>query len=363
MSFSVFSDLCEDRTPALFGARGTGDAIAARKPAGTITLSDVAREAGVSIATASKALNGRDQVRAETRQRVLDAAAALSFTPNPFAQALNSRRTGTIGMLTNDLDNRFVLPVLLGAEDAFGAGSTSVFLCDARGDSVREQHHIKNLLAKRVDGIVVLGRTTNPRPSITATIPVPVVYAYAPSEDERDSSFTPDNALAGVLAARHLIERGRRRIALINGEPSYSAAHDRARGVEQALTEAGLPLVGGDVLYGQWSESWGRQCAETLLDAHPDLDALICASDQIARGALDHLRETGRSVPRDVAVVGFDNWDLLVEAARPPLTSIDMQLETLGRAAAEELSHAIHGRATAGVRSMPVRLVPRESSG
>ncbi|OOB92341.1 LacI family DNA-binding transcriptional regulator [Rathayibacter sp. VKM Ac-2630] len=345
-----------------------------RKPTGSITLTDVARVAGVSVATASKALNNRDQVRAETRQRVLDAAASLSFTPNPFAKALNSSRTGTIGMLTSDLDNRFVLPVLLGAEDAFGAGSTSVLLCDARGDSIREQHHIKNLLAKRVDGIVVLGRTTNSRPSITSTIPVPVVYAYAPSEDPADSSFTPDNAQAGVLAASHLLDRGRRRIALINGEPSYAAARDRAAGVQQALTEAGLPLVGGDVLYGQWSESWGRQCAEELVNAHPDLDAIICASDQIARGALDHLRESGRRVPRDhlresgrrvprdVAVVGFDNWDLLVEAARPPLSSIDMQLETLGRAAAEELSHAIRGGATPGVRRMPVRLVPRESS-
>ncbi|PPI18701.1 LacI family transcriptional regulator [Rathayibacter sp. AY1D2] len=334
-----------------------------RKPTGTITLTDVAAAAGVSIATASKALNGRDQVRADTRQRVLDPAEPLSFTPNPLAQALTSRRTGPNGMLTNDLDNRFVLPVLLGAEDAFGAGSTSVLLCDARGDSIREQHHIKNLLAKRVDGIVVLGRTTNPRPSITRTIPVPVVYAYAPSEDPRDSSFTPDNVQAGVLAARHLIERGRTRIALVNGEPSYTAAHDRARGVEQALTEAGLPLVGGGVLFGQWSESWGRQCAETLLRAHPDLDAIICASDQIARGTLDHLRETGRRVPQDVAVVGFDNWDLLVEAARPPLSSIDMMLDTLGRAAAEELSNAIHGRPTAGVQAMPVRFVPRESSG
>lgn len=333
-----------------------------RKPTGSITLTDVARVAGVSVATASKALNNRDQVRAETRQRVLDAAASLSFTPNPFAKALNSSRTGTIGMLTSDLDNRFVLPVLLGAEDAFGAGSTSVLLCDARGDSIREQHHIKNLLAKRVDGIVILGRTTNSRPSITSTIPVPVVYAYAPSEDPADSSFTPDNAQAGVLAAGHLLDRGRRRIALINGEPSYAAARDRAAGVQQALTEAGLTLVGGDVLYGQWSESWGRQCAEELVDAHPDLDAIICASDQIARGALDHLRESGRRVPRDVAVVGFDNWDLLVEAARPPLSSIDMQLETLGRAAAEELSHAIRGGATPGVRRMPVRLVPRESS-
>jgi len=333
-----------------------------RRSKSTITLSDVARAAGVSVATASKALNNRSQVKAETRERVLAAAASLSFTPNPFAKALNSARTGTIGMLTNGLESRFVLPVLRGAEDAFGAGSTSVLLCDARGDAVREQHHIRTLLARRVDGIVILGTTTNPRESITADISVPVVYAYAPSADPADSSFTPDNALAGELAAQHLIERGRRRIALVNGEPSFVAASDRTTGVVRALAAHGLELAGGAALYGQWSESWGRQCAEALMSAHSDIDAIICASDHIARGTLDYLREHSIRVPQEVAVIGFDNWRPLVEGARPPLTSIDMELEDLGRSVARELSLAINGEASPGVQHLPVRLVPRESS-
>src|SRR6185312_8437693 len=120
----------------------------------TATLTDVAALAGVSVATASKAINGRSQVAAATRQKVLEAAEALSFTPNPFAQALNSVRTDTIGMLTTDLYSRFVLPVLRGAEDAFGAGSMTVLLCDARGDAIREQHHIKMLLGRRIDGLL-----------------------------------------------------------------------------------------------------------------------------------------------------------------------------------------------------------------
>jgi LacI family transcriptional regulator len=329
---------------------------------GATTLTDVARVAGVSIATASKALNGRDQVRASTRQRVLDAAKTLAFTPNPFAQALNATRTGTIGMLTSDLDNRFVLPVLLGAEDAFGAGATSVLLCDARGDSVRERHHLQTLLARRVDGIVVLGRTTNARSSITAQIPVPVVYAYAPSDSPNDTSFTPDNYGAGRQAVEHLLSRGRRSIALINGEPSYAAARDRAAGAAAAMAEAGLALEGGDGLYGQWTESWGRQGTATLLGSRRKFDAILAGSDQIARGVLDTLRESSLRVPDDVAVMGFDNWDILSESARPPLSSIDMELQDLGRAAALALSDAIEGRAEPGVRRLPVRVVPREST-
>ncbi|WP_174247783.1 substrate-binding domain-containing protein [Galbitalea soli] len=336
--------------------------INSKKPKASVTLTDVAQLAGVSLATASKALNGRSQVRAETRQKVIEAAAALSFTPNPFAQALNASHTGTIGMLTSDLDNRFVLPVLLGAEDAFGSGATSVLLCDARGDAVREQHHLNTLLARRVDGIVVLGRTTNPRPSITAGVPVPVVYAYAPSDDPADTSFTPDNYTAGRQAIEHLLARGRRSIALVNGEPSYTAATDRAAGARDAMREAGLELTGGDELYGQWSESWGRQCTETLLASGRPIDAILAGSDQIARGVLEQLRETGHHVPAEVAVMGFDNWDILSATARPPLTSIDMNLQELGRAAARALSDAISGTTEPGVHRLPVRLVPREST-
>lgn len=333
-----------------------------RRGSGAATLTDVAALAGVSLATASKALNGRAQVKAETRRRVEAAAQELAFTPNPFAQALNASSTGTIGMLTSDLDNRFVLPVLLGAEDAFGEGSTSVILCDARGDSVRERHHLRTLLARRVDGIVILGRTTNPRSSLTKDIPVPVVYAYAPSDDPTDTSFTPDNYSAGQLAVEHLLARGRRSIALINGEPSYAAATDRAAGSRDAMAAASLTLTGGDSLYGQWTEGWGRQCTQTLLASNQPLDAIVAGSDQIARGVLDQLRESGLSVPADIAVIGVDNWNILSETARPPLTSIDMNLQELGRAAARSLSDAIAGQSTPGTRRLPVRVVPREST-
>ncbi|MEA9984286.1 MULTISPECIES: LacI family DNA-binding transcriptional regulator [Subtercola] len=336
---------------------------ARKRGKGATTLTDVAELAGVSLATASKAINGVSQVRAETRQKVLDAAAALSFTPNPFAKALNSATTGTIGMLTQDLDNRFVLPVLLGAEDAFGAGSTSVLLADARSDSIRENHQLNMLLAKRVDGLLVVGRTTNPRPSITAGLSIPVVYVYAPSEDPEDLSFTPDNHDAGRQAVEHLLSRGRRRIAFINGDPSYTAARDRVAGAAERMREEGLSLVGGTGLFGPWGERWGRRCTESLVESGERFDALLCGSDQLARGALDQLRESALSVPDDVAVMGFDNWDVLAEEARPPLTSVEMNLQQLGRSAAQQLVRAIGGTSARGVRLGSVRVVPRESTG
>ncbi|MFE6254476.1 LacI family DNA-binding transcriptional regulator [Agromyces sp. NPDC057865] len=326
------------------------------------TLSDVARLAGVSLATASKAINGRDQVAPATRKRVIAAAEELSFTPNELARSLIAGRTGTVGLLTSDLEGRFVIPILMGAEDAFGAGQVNVFLCDARGDAIREQHHLRALLNRRVDGIIVVGRQTDPRPSLGHDIPVPVVYAYAPSDDPTDVSVTPDNVAGGRLAVEHLIATGRRRIAHISGDPTYAAAQDRAVGVRAALADAGLELV-GDVLFSEWSEHWGRDASALLLSQHPDIDGIFCASDQIARGALDTLRDLGKRVPEDIAVIGYDNWEVLATNSRPELTSIDANLQQLGRAAAMRIFEAIDGEAPdAVVDHLPVRLVIRGST-
>ncbi len=326
------------------------------------TLSDVARRAGVSIATASKALNGREDVAAETRARVLAAAEQLAFTPNAMARGLLAGRTGTVGLLTSDLEGRFMLPILMGAEDAFGAGQISVFLCDARGDAIREQHHLKALLGRRVDGIIVVGRQTDQRPSLGQDLPVPVVYAYAPSDDPRDLSLTPDNYSGGRLAIEHLIACGRTRIAHISGDPAYAAAQDRLAGARAAMDAAGLDLV-GEPLFSTWSEQWGRDAAAILLERHPDIDGIFCGSDQIARGVLDTARDLGRRVPDDLAVIGYDNWELLATNSRPELTTVDANLQMLGRQAALRVFDAIDGVDIGeGVHHLPVRLVIRDST-
>jgi len=339
--------------------------MADRKPAAmrrAATLTDVARLAGVSIATASKALNGRKQVKAETRVRVIEAAERLSFSPNALAQGLIAGRTGTVGLITSDLEGRFSIPILMGAEDAFGSGKTSVFLCDARGDAIREQHHIQALLSRRVDGLIVVGARPDPRPPLPSDTPVPVVYAYAPSQSPDDISLVGDNLGGGRLAIEHLLACGRRRIAHIAGDPTYGASHDRATGALTALADAGAELVGGRVYFGAWSEAWGRGVTRMLLEQHPDVDAIFAGSDQIARGVLDALHEAGKRIPEDVAVIGFDNWEVLAAHARPPLSSIDINLEHLGRVAAQRLFAAIDGDRRPGVETLPCRVVPRGST-
>jgi LacI family transcriptional regulator len=323
---------------------------------------DVAALAGVSIGTASKALNGQGKLREETRGRVLEAAERLGFEPNALARSLLAGRSFTVGLLTTDSFGRFSIPVMLGAENALGDGRMSVFLCDARDDVERERRYLRTLLSRQVDGIIVAGRRVDPRPPIGTDLPVPVVYAMTQSTDPRDVSVIPDDEGGGRLAMEHLLAKGRTRIAHVTGPRRFAAVQRRARGAVTALADAGLRLAGGSVLYGSWSEEWGRQAVGRLIARRGPLEGIFCGSDQIARGAADALREAGRSVPADIALVGFDNWDVMAAASRPTLTTVDPNLTELGRAAASELLAAMDGPTEGGVRTIPCRLVQREST-
>jgi LacI family transcriptional regulator len=328
-----------------------------------VTVHDVARRAGVSPGTVSKALNGRGQLRPETRQRVVAAAHELGFHVNLLARNLIEGRTYTVGVLTTDSFGRFTIPVMLGAEDALGAGQISVLLCDGRGDRIREQHYLRTLLGRRVDGIIVTGRTTDPRPSLGRELPIPVVYARARSDDPEDLSLLHDDQQGARLAIEHLFTTGRRKIAHITGPDRHLAARDRAQGAGAAIQAGGETMVLGRPLMGEWSERWGREAATILMRTGEEFNGIFCGSDQIARGVADALREAGRRVPEEVGIVGVDNWEVMVEGCRPPLTTIDLNLTELGHTAATALLRAIEGQPMEkGVLLSPCRLVTRRST-
>ncbi|MDM7890767.1 LacI family DNA-binding transcriptional regulator [Curtobacterium caseinilyticum] len=331
-----------------------------------VRITDVAALAGVSIGTASKALNDTGQLRDETRARVKDAAEKLGFVGDARARALSSGRTYTVGMITTDSFGRFTMPVLLGAEDALSAGEVMVLVCDTRDDHVREAHYLRSLVARGVDGIIVTGRSADARPPIDVPVPVPVVYALTPSTAASDVSVTLDDAGGAAAAASHLVALGRRRVAVVTGPTGARSAVSRAEGARVAL---GDRMV-GEPMHGEWSERWGRQVVD-LLDQGPGVgagaaaggavDAVLCGNDQIARGVCDRLRETGRSVPGDVAVTGYDDWDVVALASRPPLTTVDMRLDELGRIAGRALLELVAGGHPASVSVTP-SLVVREST-
>ncbi|WP_245554940.1 LacI family DNA-binding transcriptional regulator [Nesterenkonia alba] len=323
----------------------------------------MAATAGVSPSTASKALNGRrGQVSEATQARVRHVAEDLGFTPNALAQAMHTTRTGTVGLITDDLEGRFSLPILMGAEDTFGADRTSVFLCDGRGDPIRESHHLRALVSRQVDGLIVVGARPDTRPSVSHRVPMPVVYAYAASEDDNDHCVTTDNVRAGELVAEHMLALGRRNIAHISGDPAYSAAQERVEGITSVLAEHNLNLTARP-LFGSWTETWGRAAARVLMEGDHPVDAIIGGSDRITRGIIETVKAMGYRIPEDIAVASFDNWDPLVSGGQPPVTSVDFRFKEIGRRAARLLSLALDSAVPEGSREVvEPQLVIRESS-
>ncbi|HEU5226477.1 MAG TPA: LacI family DNA-binding transcriptional regulator [Ktedonobacteraceae bacterium] len=334
------------------------------RPQQAVTIHDVAREAGVTIGTVSKALNGQGKLRPETRELVRSVAERLGFRPNDLAQSLMRGRSFTVGLITTDSYGRFSIPLMLGIEDTLGSAQISVFLCDARDDPMREQQHIASLLAKRVDGIIVTGRRIDPRPPIdVGNTCIPVLYAYTQVTDPGALCILPDDEQGGYIATEHLLSLGRRQLAHITGPLRFESVQLREKGMRRALSERGIPYREQLVLSGPWRESWGYEAVTMLLERKERFDAIFCGSDQLARGVADALRERGIKVPDDIALVGFDNWEIIAAATRPPLTTIDMNMHAVGQLAGSRLLAMINGEKDAGLLKVPCSLVIRESSG
>ena len=329
------------------------------KTMGRVRIYDVATAAGVSVATASKALNDTGRMTAETRERVKRAASELGFRPNAMARGLLSKRSFTIGLLTNDTYGRFTLPVMAGISEALVDHGVSVFLCTIEDDPVLARVHVDAMLDKQVDGIIASGKRIDRQlPVDLSNLAVPVVYAV--TEGPADSvTLVSDDAQGSREAVQWLAGLGRKRIVHVTGPSSFASVQIRA--------DAYRGVVGGssEVLHGHWSEAWGHEAVARLWSgAGQKPDGIFCGNDQIARGVVDALRERGVDVPADVSVVGFDNWEIVAAATRPPLTSVDMNLKALGREAGLTILALAEGRAVEpGIRKLPCSLVVRQSCG
>jgi LacI family transcriptional regulator len=330
------------------------------------TILDVAKLAGVSKSTASKALNNQNYVSDETRQRVLDAAHKLNFNPNHVAQSLKRKRTLTIGLITDDLEGLFTTSMMRGVEEAVSSNNFSVILCNSFGDISREKIHLEMLLTRQIDGIILLsGYRVHERGGPAMELgDIPVVYLYQYTHAITAPCVIPEDFGGAVLGTRHLIDVGRRRIAFINGPTHYEATHHRLEGYRSALEEAGLRFDPALVVTSRkWHQNYGYDATHQLMaDARPP-DAIFCASDSLAIGALDALHELGIRIPDDVSVVGFDNRPHSAHQ-RPPLTTVALPLHEMGKLAGELLIESIRdGNRSNALHRVPCYLVKRQTCG
>ncbi|MBK8051656.1 MAG: LacI family DNA-binding transcriptional regulator [Anaerolineales bacterium] len=335
-----------------------------------VTIVDVARRAGVSAGTVSNVLTGKRPVAEATRVRILRAIEELGYQPNLLARSLVNRSSNTLGVVTSGLEYYGPSRTLVGIEAQANELGYSLLLDLLHRPDVDDVAAIlDDLTARRVDGIIwavheVGGNRHWIAPERLRALP-PIVFLTMKSRPGT-SILSTDNRTGALLATQHLIDLGRRKIALVAGPQDWWEARERLAGWQAALEGAALDVSSRMIVYGDWMPSSGEQALRRLLEAQPDIDGVFASNDQMALGVLRACHFLHRRVPDDIAVVGFDNMPE-AEFLWPSLTSVRQRLTELGRGAVQTLHSAIEARGQGsalapGVQLLTPELVVREST-
>jgi DNA-binding LacI/PurR family transcriptional regulator len=300
------------------------------------TLEEVASLAGVGRGTASRVINGSDQVSEVSRAAVLQAIDDLGYVPNRAARSLVTRLTDVVALVVSESEERvfgepFFGQIVRGVSGALAGTQRQLLLTMAH--RAHDRGRLDNYLSRQhVDGVLLLSlHGDDPLPGQLEARGVPAVLGGRPSQPSALHFVDADNAGGAGQAVAHLVSTGRRRIATISGPQDMVAGLERLEGYRTALAEAGLPFDPALVVQGDFSEQSGWAATETLLQQAPDLDAVFTASDPMAAGAIRSLTEHGRRIPADVAVVGFDDSPSS-RFITPRLTTVHQPVEAMGAA-------------------------------
>ncbi|MFB9466864.1 LacI family DNA-binding transcriptional regulator [Streptomyces cinereospinus] len=332
-------------------------------PRRQFTLDEVAELAGVSRSVASRVLNNAPHVSRAKREAVERAVLELGYVPNPTARALATRQTGAAALIVSGEDpsifaDPFFAQVIVGATGALEEADLHLMLCLAASDRGRKR--VEQLLrSKGADGVMLMAlREDDPLAQMAQDADMPVVFGGRPVGLNPRWFVDVDNAGGAREATEHLIAAGRTRVATICGRLDTEVGRARHRGYRDAMLAAGLePLPPGE---GDFTEPSGADAMAALLERDPGIDGVFAANDNMGAGALRTLRQAGRLVPADVAVIGFD--DLVVaQIANPPLTTVHQPIEALGREMARMLVALIDGREPTPLL-LPTRLVTRSTT-
>lgn len=331
------------------------------------TLEAVAELAGVGRGTVSRVVNGAPGVSAKARAAVETAITQLNYIPNPAARSLVTSRTDCVALVIPESESR------LAAEPYFSAviRGVSTELADTEMQLllilVRDRRELDRLTrfaaARRVDGVLLVSiHDDDPLPGLLEEMRMPTVLAGRRSPDESLSHVHSDNVGGAATAVRHLLDGGRSTIATITGPLDMDVGNSRLRGWREALAERGTAVDENLVAVSDFTEEGGRTAMRDLLDRSPGIDAVFAASDVMAVGALTELRERGRRVPDDVAVIGFDD-SVIARHTTPALTSVRQPIEAIGRSITRLLLAEISEPSTAHQQLvLPTTLVVRDSA-
>ncbi len=300
------------------------------------TIHDVARLAGVSIATVSAVINKKGTVSPGLTQRVQKALEALDYQPHRLARSLKVQRTHTIGMVIPDLTNLFFAEVVRGVEDEARGQGYSIILCDSNEDPALELANLNTLHAWRVDGVLLAPCNVQAGFDSTMRRRFPIVFVDRIVPGFAGPAVITDNFRGAYEAARHLISLGHTRIATIVGRLEFSNAIDRLEGFRKALQEAGLPLHQEYLQQGDFRLESGYRCGKQLLGLDRKPTAIFSCSNSMTLGLMGAINEMGLRCPEDVSILGFDDFDWAANFS-PRLTTVAQPTYEIGKQAIQML--------------------------
>ncbi|MCM3016980.1 LacI family transcriptional regulator [Priestia megaterium] len=331
------------------------------------TIKDIARVAGVSVTTVSRALNGYSDVNEKTRQKIAAVARELNYSPNTLARGLVMQKSKTIGLLVSGISresvkDNFTFEVLCGVNERASTLGYDLILFNTNTMMQREKTYTQLCRERRVDGAIIQGiKKEDPYLKEVVESDIPCVLVDIPVHSNSVGYVTTDNALGAKKAVKHLASLGHKHIGMINGHEDAFVSQERLNGYREALKECGLPFRSEWVVSGNFEEKKAEKAARELINRHKEVTAIFCASDLMALGALKACKELDLHVPKEISIVGYDNI-VLASYSSPNLTTVGQEVYQIGYEAADLLIEMLEGKETNMKRYLDTKLIIREST-
>ncbi|QAY65481.1 catabolite control protein A [Paenibacillus protaetiae] len=331
----------------------------------TVTIYDVAREAGVSMATVSRVVNNNPNVKPATRKKVYEAIERLGYRPNAVARGLASKKTTTVGVVIPDISNSIFAEVARGIEDIANMYHYNIILCNADKKKEKEIRVINTLLEKQVDGLLFMGgAVTEEHEQAFRTANVPIVLCATTDEKGQIPSVDIDHEAAAYDAVGKLISNGHTRIAMISGTLQDPAnGYARFQGYKRALQDAGLPYDDEIVRVGNYRYESGVEAMKYFVELADRPTAVFAATDEMAIGAIHCIQDSGLHVPEDISVISVDN-SRMASMVRPQLTAVAQPMYDIGAVSMRLLTKLMKKEnVERGTVVLPHEIVERQSVG
>ncbi|MGB9780682.1 LacI family DNA-binding transcriptional regulator [Caldanaerobacter subterraneus] len=331
-----------------------------------VTIKDIAKKAGVSITTVSRALNGYPDVSEETREKIKKIAEELNYTPNSIARGLVTNKTQTIGMIVSELIkpgvyHPFFLEVLAGIKAGLKKDRYDLILFTVDPESQDATSYEKLCNDRKVEGAIVEGlRLSDPYIEEIKGTQIPTVLIDIPILTDKVGYVSSDNVQAAFEATSYLIKLGHKNIGFINGHKDAAVSFERLEGYKKALEKNDIPYREEYVIFADFTQEGGYNAFKTLIFEHPEITAIFHASDLMAMGSYRAAKDLGMRIPEDISLVGFDDIEL-ASLITPALTTIRQDTFKMGYTAAKHLLAIIRGEKPQHI-VIPHKLVIRDSA-